>query len=441
MTKLVIIGLSSGGFGALLVAKKFDPKAEITVIDKKPFDLLHMCGLPYALEGIMPLEDLKHDVGLERMRVKKIQGIATKINTQKKLVFVEGKESVPYDSVIISTGATPLIPQIDGVDELLGKKIHTVYNYDDTKKLDSAIQKGKKAVVIGGGPIGLEVGIALHARGMHVKIIEAMPKILPKALDADMVGQIEEYFAKKGIEILSEKKVTKISKDAIFIEEEKIDCDLVVLNVGVKPNTKLAKESGIELGQRGVKVDRFFRTSAENVFAIGDLVEVPNMVDGNTLTVGLANSSYMQGMIAAENALGGKREYAGTALTFTTVLGDLEVASTGLAKNFAETQGIKVVDARAKGKNKYDWYPGAQELTIKILVNESTGKIVGCQAVGKDAYHRVNVVSTAIRAGMTVNQLADVEMAYCPPLSEAHDILLLTCELVKRKLARSQNGS
>jgi len=225
LAKLVIIGLSSAGFAALLSARKFDPKSEITVIDEKPFDLLHPCGLPYALEGKMPFEDLKHDIGTKKMRIKKITGKATKIDTQKKIIIVNDKDEVGYDSLIIATGSSPVIPPIEGAKELLGKTVFTVHSFNDTKELDKIASKGKTAVIIGAGAIGLEVGFALKERGLEVKIIEALPQILPRCLDNDMVGVVEKHLNEKGILTLTGKKVEKIQEDSIIVEGGKIECD------------------------------------------------------------------------------------------------------------------------------------------------------------------------------------------------------------------------
>jgi len=437
LAKLVIIGLSSAGFAALLSARKFDPKSEITVIDEKPFDLLHPCGLPYALEGKMPFEDLKHDIGTKKMRIKKITGKATKIDTQKKIIIVNDKDEGGYDSLIIATGSSPVIPPIEGAKELLGKTVFTVHSFNDTKELDKIASKGKTAVIIGAGAIGLEVGFALKERGLEVKIIEALPQILPRCLDNDMVGVVEKHLNEKGILTLTGKKVEKIQEDSIIVEGGKIECDVVVLCVGIKPNVELAKEAGIQLGEKGIKVNEFLETSTKNIFAAGDVTEVPNTINKKAVSIGLANSAYLQGLVAGQNALGKKSKYMGTSMTFVTVLGDLEVASTGFNKAFAELNKINVLDGRAKGKNKYDWFPGAKELIVKVLVDKKTRKVIGCQAIGKDAYMRINVVSTAINAGMTIDDLFQVELAYCPPISEARDLLFLACDLAKRKMEKS----
>ncbi|MFH1588667.1 MAG: FAD-dependent oxidoreductase [Candidatus Diapherotrites archaeon] len=434
MTKLVIIGLGSGGFAALLSAKKFNSKAEITVIDEKSFDLLHPCGLPYALEEILPMKNLKHDINAERMNVKMVKGKAVKIDVKNKKIITDNKKEIEFDSLIIAIGAKPFIPPIKGIQEFLGKTVFTVHSLNDAELINASCIKEKNAVVIGAGAIGLETAIALNKRGLKVKIIEAMPNVLSRAMDKDMVSGIEEYLKEKGIELLLGKKVEEIKEKSVIAEGQEIECDLIVLSAGIKPNIELAKESGITLGEKAVKVNEFMQTNFEEIYAVGDLVEVPNMINEKKLNVGLANSAYLQGLIAGRNALGAKEKYAGTALTFVTVLGALEIASTGFTKEFAESQGIKVIDARIKGKNKYDWFPGAKELTVKVLINEETKKIIGAQAVGKDAYVRINIVSTAIKAGMTLDELLGVELAYCPPISEAYDVLLLACEMVKRKM-------
>lgn len=438
MTKLVVVGLGSGGFAALLSAKKFDPKSEITVIDEKDFDLLHNCGLPYALEGILSLDDLKHDINAERMNVKVIRGKAEKIDVKRKKVIIkkriDAKEEVEFDSLIIAAGSLPLIPEIKGIKELIGKNVFSVHSFDETKKLNEQIEKGRKAIVVGAGAVGLETAFALNKRGMKIKVIERAENVLAKSLDKEMALIIENYLNEQGIELLTGKKVEEIKENSAVVEGKEIKADLIVLSTGIKPNTILAEEAGIELGEKGIKVNEFLETSEKNIFAAGDAIEVPNIINGKTVCVGLANSAYLQGLIAGKNALGKKEKYSGTSLTFVSVLGKLEIASTGFTKEFAESQGITVVDAKIKGKNKYDWFPKAKELTVKLVVEKNSRKVLGCQAIGKDAFARINVVSTAIKGNLTIDDLSNVELAYCPPLSEAHDVLLLTAELIKRKL-------
>lgn len=436
MGKIVILGLGSAGFAALLSARKFDPSTDITVIDEKPFDLLHVCGLPYALKGTVPFEKLRHDIGAERMGIKIVRGRATKIDAKKKKVIVDGKKEVGFDSLIIATGAKPIIPSIEGAKELLGKKVFTVHTLEDTMLLDKAAAKGRKAVVIGAGAVGLEVGTSLEERGLKVKIVEAMPNVMPAVLDPDMASIVEDYLKEKGIELLLGKMVEKITEKGVTVEGKEIDAELVVLAVSVKANFDLAKEAGVAIGENGISVNEYMQTNFRDIYAVGDVAEAPNLINGKKVVAGLANSAYLQGLLAGQNALGARNKYSGTSLTFVSVLGELEIASTGFNKAFAESSGIKVVEGRAKGKNKYRWFPGAADLVIKILVNKENRKIIGAQAVGKDALGRINAVSAAISAGMTIDDFCQLELAYCPPVSETYDILLVAADLAKRKLGR-----
>jgi len=434
--RLVILGLGTGGFASLLSARKTDFKAEITVIDEKEFDLLHPCGFPYALEGLLEFENLKHNIGLERMKIKKIKGKTEKIDAENKKVSVNGKE-IEFDSLIISVGAVPLIPPIKGIKELSGKKVFCVHSIEETKKLNEKIEKGKTAIVIGAGAIGLETAFALNKKGMKVKVIEAAPQILGKAFDLEMAVIAEEFLKEKDIEILTGKKVSETTEKSVFVEGKEIPADLIILSAGIKPNTDFLKDSGIELSDKGfIKVNEFLETNKKGIFAAGDSIEIPNIINKKAIAVGLANSAYSQGLIAGPNALGKQKKYSGTTLTFVSVLGELEIAATGFTKAFAEKQGIETVEAKAKGKNKYNWFPGSKELTVKLVAEKNSGKIIGCQAIGKDAFVRVNVISATIKAGMTAEELSGVELAYCPPLSETHDILLLADELLKRKLEK-----
>jgi NADH oxidase (H2O2-forming) len=434
LNKLVILGLGSAGFATIMAFRKKDPLGKITVIDDKDFDLFHNCGLPYALEGaISSFENLKHKLELERLKVELVRGKVQKVDTQKKEIIL-GEKKIYYDSLIISTGARAFIPPIKGAKELLGKSVFFVETIESTMRLQEKAKNSKSAVVIGAGAIGLETAGALRGMGLETTVIEMNGSIFPRALDEDVGKLLEEKLSQKGIKIITSKSASEITEKGVKIEETVIECDLVVLTAGIKPNTEFLEGTGIKTENGFVPVNDFMETSIERVYAAGDVALVKNFITKKSFSTGLATSAYLQGLIAGENAVGGKKKYGGTTSTFVSVLGETEVASAGITSKQAREEKIDFVEAKVTGKNRPEWFGNAKELTIKLIAEKETEKIIGCQTLGENGYVRVNVVSAGIQKELTVNELLETELAYCPPVADTYDLLLVCAGVLKRRI-------
>ncbi len=433
--KIVIIGLGSAGFAAALAAKKQDRNAEIVIIDKKDYDLVHPCGLPFYLEGkIKDINSLRHNLGLDRMNIKKhdnseVIGIDVK---DKKVIFKDKKANINterYNKLIIAIGARPFVPPIPGIENA-----YKALDIKDVEKIKSKLENTKKAVIIGAGAIGLEKAIALKENGIKVTIIDIMKNILPNLIDLDISSLLEGYLKEEGIDVMLGKSIKKIEKDRVVMEDASIEVDMIILAAGVRPNLELLDDMQIEK-ERGIIVDERMQTSIKDVYAAGDCIQSVSLINKKTFSALLATTAYKQGTIAGINAAGGKIEYDGSLGTFVSKIGSMEIAATGFNSEFAKKSGYEIVMGKAKAAIKPDWFPGSKKLTLKIVAEKGSGKILGAQAMGEEgAASRINVISTAIKSEMTLKELIGLELAYCPAVSDVKDVLLIAAELALRKI-------
>lgn len=434
--RVVIIGLGAAGFAAMLSAKKFNRSAEIIVVDKKKFDLLHHCGLPFYIEGrIKNIADLTQNVNLEGMGVKKYPDYeAIKIHGDAKEVEIKKlstgeHEKIKYDSLIIACGAEAFKPPIKGVEFA-----YTLDNAENAQKIKEKAKTAKAAVVIGAGAIGLETGYALKELGLNVKIVDILQNALPKLIDKDISEIVENYLKNNGIEMLFNQKINEITHDRVILNDDEVDSDLTILATGVRGNLELAKNSGIHVGKFGIEVNKKMETNLKDVYAAGDCVQAFSEINKAPFACQIATTAYHQGTKAGINAAGGNAAYSGILGTFVSKIGEIEVAATGFNSFFAEQNGYKVIVSKAKSKTKPDWFPGSAEITIKLIANDK-GKLIGAQAIGKEgAASRINALSAAIKAGFSFKELAELELAYCPSVSSAVDVITVAAELGLRKI-------
>ncbi|MBW2988751.1 FAD-dependent oxidoreductase [Candidatus Woesearchaeota archaeon] len=423
MEKIVILGLGAAGFGAALAAKKQDRSAEITIIDEKDFGLMHQCGLPFTLEGKMPdFSGLKHDISAGKMGMNLLKSCTVKsIDFSKKTIDYKKEDKVQkisYTKLIIASGSKPFIPPIK-----TDNKIFTVHDLNSSEELSKSIKKGEKAVIIGAGAIGLETAAALKKKGMDVKVIDMLPSAFPKAIDPDISSILEEKLKEKGIMLELGKKVEEITEKAI-----------VVAAAGVVPNIPFIEKSEIKTSKWGIEVSQKMQTSIKDVYAAGDCCSVSSLINNEKMPSQMANNAYKQGVIAGANAAGAKKSYPGILNTFTSLIGDIEIAAVGFNSYFAGRYGIKPIAGKAKGKVLPEWFAhSSEELAVKLIADEK-GKVIGAQAIGPGAKERINIVSASIKAGFNLRDIADLELAYCPALSDYYDVLVRAAELGLRKI-------
>jgi len=444
MVNVIIIGLGSGGFAASLAIRRTDPEALITVIEKRPYEMFSPCGMPFAIEGIVSLDDLKFSLPEDKRAMKLLEHETVLINPAEKKVSAKNLRtgevvSVPYDSLIIASGAEPFIPPIKGAKENIGKGVFVLHDIESAQKIIGYAKNAKKALVVGAGPIGLEIAVALRKNGLDVAVVEMLSYAFPRALDRDMAKVVEQSLEETGIKLLMNKTVNSINGqpvESVSVGDEIIKTDMVVLASGVRANLEMAKNAGVEIGKWGIKTNSRMETNVKGIYAVGDCIETVSLIDHRPAMMQLSSAAYRQGMVAGTNAAGGYDTYEGALSTFASLIGNLEVAATGFNEFAAKAAGFETISGKAKGKNKPVYYPGAKEITIKLIADAKTGRILGGQAVGEGAGARINVISLAIKSDTDVYELSQTEMAYCPMLAENYDVLNKAADFAVRKLEK-----
>ncbi len=435
---IIIVGGVAGGASAAARLRRLDEFANIIMIERGPHVSFANCGLPYYLGGdiqerekllVQSPESLHQKFNID---VRVLQEVMS-INPDKQTVKIKNLKDdityeLPYDHLILSPGAAPIKPPLEGI-ELPG--IFTLRNIVDMDAIDSWInqQAVKNVVVGGGGYIGLEVAEQLKHRGLNVSIVEGGPQVMGP-LDADMAGYIHQELKNNGIKLhlnaflqsFNASEFGHVSSVSLSTGE-KIETDLVVLGLGVKPEVHLAKEAGLVLGDAGgIKVNDFLQTNIPNIWAIGDAIEVMNPLTKKQGLVALAGPANRQGRIVADNIAGQKRQYKGTYGTAILRVFDLAIGMCGLTEKQCkkDNQSYEVIYLHPASHAGY--FPGAERMAIKILFCPDSEKLLGFQIIGKDGVDkRTDVLATAIQAGLILDDIAELELAYAPPFGSAKD--------------------
>jgi NADH oxidase (H2O2-forming) len=446
MANIVITGLGSGGFAASLAIRRADPQASVTIIERRAYDMFSPCGMPFAIEGIVSLDVLKFSMPEDKQIKKLMEHEAQAINPVEKKVVIKNLKtheviSVPYDSLIIASGAEPFVPPIKGAKENIDKGVFVLHDLDSARKIIEHARNAKKAAVVGAGPIGLEIAVALKKIGLDVMVVEMLSHAFPRALDRDMARVVEQSLEERLIKLLFDKTVKSINGspvESVSVGDEIIKTDMVVLASGVRANLDMAKNAGIEIGKWGIKTNARMETNIKGIYAVGDCIETVSLIDHRPTMMQLSPAAYRQGMVAGANAAGRYDTYEGALSTFASLIGELEVAATGFNEFFAESAGYKIISGKAHGKNKPEYYPGAKGIVVKIIADAKTGKVLGGQAAGEGAGARINVIALAIKCGLDVHSLSQTEMAYCPMLAENYDVLNKAADFAVRKLEKGR---
>jgi NADH oxidase (H2O2-forming) len=381
---------------------------------------------------------LKHEIYEILPIQKKI--LVKNITTGKKI-------EVNYDKLIVSTGTEARIQNIKGLKEHLGKNAFKIDSYEEAVKLAEKINQVKKnsgkklkAIVIGAGSIGIESAYALLKNSFDVTIIELMSNILPGILDYDISAILKEYLEMKGIKILFETEISELYNKnkklkGVIISGVKQECDIVIIATGRKVNSELFTKARISFGADGVIVNEMMQTCHKDIYAIGDIIGIRSLIDERNMKMQLATAAYKQGIIAGINAAGGKRTYKGALSSFVTKIGELEIAATGFN---AHAAGENIVIGKATGTTKPEWCgTNSKEITVKIIIDRKTQRIVGGQAIGYEGCaQRIDIINTAIKGKLTVYDLSEVEMCYCPAVSNIYDVLMQAADNAIRKIER-----
>lgn len=429
--KTVIIGGVAGGASAAARLRRLDESAEIIVLERGEYVSFANCGLPYYIGGVITDKNNLTLQTPESFRARfnidvRVNSEAVKIDGKTKTVTIKNlKTGEVYtencDSIILSPGAEPIRPSIDGIDSDI---VFTLRNIPDTLKIKEYIEhaKPKSAVVVGGGYIGVEMADNLKEAGLKVSIVELADHLIAP-LDFDMAADVHRYIKSRGIELYLSNGVNAIDGRTVIMQKGKLEADMVIMSVGVRPETALARECGIEINSRGsIIVDRNMKTNIPDIYAVGDAVQVKDFVTGNPAFIPLAGPANKQGRIAADNIAGIASEYTGTQGSAVLKLFDMTVATTGLNEKAAKAAGIDYDKTYIYSGSHASYYPGASNMSIKALWDKKSLKIIGAQIVGFDGVDkRMDVLAAAIRFGAKITDLTELELCYAPPFGSAKD--------------------
>lgn len=434
--KVVIVGGVAGGATAAARIRRLDEQAEIVVFERSGFVSYANCGLPYYIgEVIDDPEDLTLQTPesfFSRFRVlMKVHHEVTAIHPDQKSLTVKNLETgatfeESYDKLLLSPGAKPVIPDLPGIDS---SKLFTLRTVEDTFRIKEFIDrnKPKSAVIVGGGFIGLEMAENLRHLGMEVTIVQR-PKQLMNPFDSDMASFVHSEVRKHGVKLMLghtvEGFVEQDSGVNVLLKDfAPLSADMVVLAIGVTPESTLAKEAGLALGIKGsILVNDRMETSKPDIYAVGDAVQVKHFVTEQNTLIALAGPANKQGRIAADNICGGDSHYLGSQGSSVIKVFDMTAASTGINETNAKKAGISVDTVILSPMSHAGYYPGGKVMTMKVVFEKETYRLLGAQIVGYDGVDkRIDVLATAIHAGMNATELKNLDLAYAPPYSSAKD--------------------
>ena len=450
---LVAIGGSDAGISAALRARELDPSVDVTVVVADAYPNYSICGIPYFFSGdVQPWQSLAHrthaDLEATGMRLR-LDTFATDIDVAGRRLAVRTPDgtmdSIAYDELIVGTGALPSFAGIAGLDALTPEDgVHVIHSMGDTFALERHLTERdpKTAIIIGAGYVGLEMAEGFAGRGMHVTQLQRGPEVL-STLDPELSGLVRAELDEHGIEVHTGTIVRAIERtDAGLVvhaerggETVTHRADLVLAVVGVRPNTELLERAGARLGDgRAVVVDEAMRTGLPNVFAAGDGVITHHRILGTTY-LPLGTTSHKQGRVAGENAVGGDARFAGSVGTQVVKIFDLVAARTGLREHEALAAGFDAFTTQTAADDHKRYYPGAQPITMRITGDPGTGRLLGAQLVGRlgtETAKRVDTFAAALFAGLTVEQVSDLDLSYTPPLGSPWDAVQVATQAWSR---------
>ncbi|MCC0661510.1 CoA-disulfide reductase [Clostridioides sp. ZZV14-6154] len=433
--KIIIVGGVAGGASTAARLRRLDEKAQIIMFEKGEYISFANCGLPYYIGGSINEREKLIVQTVETMSLKfnlDIRNLSEviKIDKENKSVSVKNHKTgetyeESYDVLVLSPGAKPIKPPISGINEC--KNLFTLRNIPDTDKIKAYVDnnKPKHAVVIGGGFIGLEMAENLHDKGIKLTLVEASEQVMAP-LDIEMVSVIHDHLISKDIELILKDGVKFFSENGnkvILSSGKEIKTDMIILSIGVKPETTIAKEAGLKLNERGaIIVDNYMKTSDENIYALGDAVEITDFINKKPTMIPLAWPANRQGRLVADNICGRDITYQGTLGSSVAKVFDYTVATTGNNEKTLKRIGLDYKAIHIHPGSHAGYYPGAFPISLKMTFDPKTGKIFGAQGVGIEGVEkRIDVLATAIKGGLTVFDLPDIETCYAPPYNSAKD--------------------
>ena len=459
--KVLIIGGVATGPKTAARLRRLEPNAEITVIERQDLISYSGCGLPYYIEDI--IKDYEQLLGGNTIRdadyFKKQKGFtvldqteALRINRDEKTVTVKDLRrdknyDLPYDKLVLATGASPFVPRMEGT-ELNG--VYRLYNPHQARAIKNSIDLGcNRVAVVGGGLIGMETCGAFIARGCDTTIIEMMPTLVPNLLDEELALLLENYLKSHGVVIVKGSPAAKIVDDgkgnAAGVETADgriVDAEMVILAIGVKPNTELALNAGLKIGStRAISVNDYMQTSDPDIFAGGDCVECTHMLTGEKVYAPLGSTANKHGRVIGDNIAGLDTKFPGILGTAVFKVLEWNCGTTGLTEKKARSLGYDIVTTLTPRHDYSNYIPGAHYTIIKLIADRESCKVLGCQVVGEgDGIKRIDVVATALMFNSDVKDIADLDLGYAPPYSTAIDAIAHSANVIRNKTQDIAHG-
>jgi CoA-dependent NAD(P)H sulfur oxidoreductase len=475
--RLVVVGGVAAGMSAASAARRVNPEMEAVVVEKDYYISYGSCSLPYYVsDDIKDANDLlsitpeiaTRERGIEVMT--RHEALGADLDRKEVIVKVLEKGTelrLPYDKLVIATGAQPVRPSLPGIGLTHVFTIRTLSDGIGMKQFigewnsspvpgDSpdylytagggAVKRPMKAVIVGGGYIGMEMSESLRKRGLEVTVAERTDRVLG-TMDRDIANVVEEKLLHEGVRLFKETSVEAFAGrdgavEKVVTDKGEFHADLVLLAIGARPNTTLAKEVGIELGAGGaIRVDDHLRTSAPDVYAAGDCAEVTHLITGKKAYIPLGTTANKQGRVAGENAAGMDTIFEGIAGTAVTKVFDLEVARTGLSELEAEREGYRYMKSAITGRSRSKSYPHGKPILISYLVDRDTGRLLGAQMVGGEGVaHRIDTLAACLYGRMTIEDVARLDLGYAPPFATVWDPILIAANVALKKWKGERGG-
>lgn len=462
-TKIVIIGGVACGCKVAARARRKDPTADITIIEKGSHISYAGCGLPYYIAGAVPELDHLMSTSYGCLRdphfFESVKDVKVKTNTEavaidrkKKTVRVidrntNKEEEISYDKLVLATGALPVVPSFEGINL---KQVWTLRRPEDAQALREAIEGGKadRVTIVGGGRIGLEVADAFGAQAVETTVVELAEQVMPGVVDHDIADYIANVLRAEKVDLRLGEKVLKFEGDEngkvcrVVTDKGVIETDAVLVSVGVKPNVKLAKDAGLEIGPTGaIAVDEHMRTSDPDIYAGGDCAESTNLVSGKKSWVPLGSTANRHGRVIGDNVTGGNSVFPGIVGTSIMKTLGISVGRTGLTEEEARKLGFDPIVAISPGPDRSHFFPGGKGILVKLVADRKSHKVLGVQVAGPgDVVRRIDVVATLLTFGGKVEDLAELDLAYAPPFSAAMDNLHHAANVIRNKLDGLMEG-
>lgn len=456
--KIVVVGGVAAGPKTAARLRRLLPDAQITIIERGNMLSYAGCGMPYCIAGDMPdcnqLNYSSQGIPRDAVFFRQVKDIDVLVDTVAEsidrehntvhIVSTETGESrdMPYDKLVLSTGGIHVTPPIDGI------KLNRVFQLSrpsDAINIRDLVTSGaaKNAVLIGGGLIGMEVADAFVRRGLQVTIVEMLPRVLSRLLDDETAAFLTKYLRSEGVDIRTSERVMRLEGDAhgnvskVVTDRGEIKTDMVLVSVGVRPNSQLGKDAGLEVGETGgIAVDEFMQTSDPDIYAAGDVVETVHLVSGRKTYAPMGSTANKQGRVIANHIAGIPDTFKGVTGTAVVKVLEYNVGKTGLTEEEARAAGYDVVVALNPGTDKAHFYPDHAPAFLKMIADRETGRVLGMQAVGRgEGIKRIDVVATALQFGATVDDIAALDLGYAPPYAGAVDLVAHTANIIRNKIS------